>query len=121
MFKAIKALLGKPARERSAKKPAPKVGAKPASAGKDYRAVAVAPGAKCCAAAKDILGKRFLFRDGPRLPLVNCTMPTNCSCKFRKAADRRDGDRRLLGTSETGRWFAGPENRKRAGRRSTKD
>lgn len=46
-------------------------------------------------------------------------MPTNCSCKFRKDADRRDSDRRLLGATEQNRWFAGPESRKRGGRRST--
>lgn len=126
MMKAIKALLSKPPHDDGAKKPAPKVLAKPATAGKDtagkdYRAVSVAPGIKCCSAANDIVGKLFLLRDGPRLPLANCTMPTNCSCKFKKAADRRDGDRRIFGTSETGRWFAGPENRKRGGRRSAKD
>ena len=121
MLKAIKALLSNPPRDDGAKKPAPKVLAKPATAGKDYRAVAVAPGIKCCSAAKDVVGKPFLLRDGPRLPLANCTMPASCSCKFKKVADRRDGDRRIFGTSETGRWFAGPENRKRAGRRSAKD
>lgn len=111
MFKALKALLGKPA---------PKGPAKPASAGQDYRAVSVVRGVKCCAAAKDVADRNFLLRDGPRLPLANCTMPASCSCKFKKAADRRDGDRRIFGTSETGRWFAGPEHRKRAGRRSAK-
>jgi hypothetical protein len=121
MLKAFKALLGKPARDDSAKKPAPKVMAKPPIAGKDYRAVSVAAGIKCCSAAKAVVDKRFLLCDGPRLPLANCTMPNNCACKFKKAADRRDGDRRIFGTSETGRWFAGPENRKRTGRRSAKD
>jgi hypothetical protein len=120
MLKALRALLSKPPRDDGAKKPAPKALAKPATAGKDYRAVSVAPGMNCCAAAHDNVGKYFLLRDGPRLPLANCTMPANCSCKFKKALDRRDGDRRIFGTSETGRWFAGPENRKRGGRRSAK-
>jgi hypothetical protein len=120
MLKALKALLGKPLRDDSATKPVPKAVAKPATVGKDFRAVSVAPGIKCCPAAKNIVGQRYLFREGPRLPLADCTMPTNCSCKFKKASDRRDGDRRILGTSETDRWFVGPENRKREGRRSTK-
>jgi hypothetical protein len=121
MLKSLQALLSKPTRDDSAKKPATKALAKPALPGKDYRSVSVAPGIKCCSAANDIVGKRFLFREGLRLPLANCTMPTHCSCKFKKASDRRDGDRRELGVSETGRWFAGPENRKRGGRRSAKD
>lgn len=95
--------------------------AKPASAGKDYRAVCVAPGIKCCAAAKDITGKYYLVREGPRLPLVNCTQPTNCSCKFTKTLDRRDDDRRQIGSSETGRWYAGTERRKGGRRSSEKD
>jgi hypothetical protein len=121
MLKELKALLGKSPRDAGVKPPAPKVLAKPATAAKDYRAVSVTPGMKCCSAAHAIVGQFFLLRDGPRLPLANCTMPTGCSCKFKKAADRRDGDRRIFGTSETGRWFAGPEHRKRGGRRSAKD
>jgi hypothetical protein len=121
MLKELKALLGKTPGQDSAKKPAPTAPVKPATAGKDYRAVAVAPGLKCCSAATALAGKSFLSREAPRLPLANCTIPANCSCKFKKAADRRDGDRRELGPSETGRWFAGPENRMRAGRRSPKD
>jgi hypothetical protein len=120
MFKALRALLSKPPRQDSAKKAVPKAMVKPAIAGKDYRAVSVAPGIKCCSAANDMVGKTYLSREAPRLPLANCTTPTNCSCKFKKASDRRDSDRRELGVSETGRWFAGPENRKRGGRRSGK-
>jgi hypothetical protein len=33
-------------------------------------------------------------------------------------AVRRDGDRRLLGVTETNRWFGGLESRKRGGRRA---
>ena len=120
-MKVLRALLSKPSSQDSAKKPAPVVKVKPAITGKDYRSVSVAPGGQCCAAAKDMVGKRYLSREAPRLPLANCTLPGSCSCKFKKASDRRDGERRELGPSETGRWFAGPENRKRGGRRSAKD
>jgi hypothetical protein len=120
MLKALQALIGKPPREDPPKKPAPKAPAKPATAAKDYRSVSVAPGMSCCSAAKELGGKRFLAREGPRLPLPHCTMPATCTCKFKKASDRRDADRRALG-EETGRWFAGTEHRKGRGRRAKKD
>jgi hypothetical protein len=88
-------------------------------AGADYRAVSLAAGVACHAAAKDLVGKRYLMREAPRLPLPQCATPENCSCKYRKHSDRRDGDRRLLGEVETGRWYAGTERRLRGGRRST--
>jgi hypothetical protein len=121
MLKSLRALLSKPSRDDAAKKSATHAPAKPAPPGQNYGSVAVVPGIKCCSAANEIVGKRFLFREGLRLPLANCTMPAHCSCKFKKASDRRDGDRREPGVTETGRWFAGPENRKRGGRRSAKD
>jgi hypothetical protein len=121
MLKALRGLLSKPARGDSTKKPVTNAMSKRVPAGKDYRAVAVVPGTKCCSAANGVVGKPYLFREAPRLPLVSCTMPTNCSCKFKKDSDRRDGDRRLLGATETDRWFAGQEKRKRAGRRSAKE
>jgi hypothetical protein len=120
MIKALKALFRRTPREHPAKKSAPSVGSKPSNAGGEYRAVSLAPGNACCAAVGGSPGKRYLLRHAPRLPLVDCTMPTKCSCKYCKHADLRDGDRRALGVTETGRWFAGPELRKRGGRRSTK-
>jgi hypothetical protein len=104
----------------SPQKPLNKMSAKVPAPAKDYRSVSVAPGIKCCAAAKAGVSKRVLFRDAPRLPLASCTMPTACSCKFKKASDRRDGDRREIGVTETGRWYTGLDHRKR-GRRSAKD
>jgi hypothetical protein len=72
----------------------------------------------CCSAATHATGRSYLLREAPRLPLGACTMPANCSCKFRKNADRRDSDRRLFGATATNRWFAGVENRTHRGRRS---
>ena len=120
MLKGLIGRLGKTPRNDSAQKPVPRATAPSAPAGQDYRAVSVAPGIKCCSAAKNALGNSYLSREAPRLPLQNCTMPANCSCKFKKAPDRRDSDRREPGVTETGRWFAGPEHRKRGGRRSPK-
>jgi hypothetical protein len=111
-------LFGKTPREHPAKEPMLVARPRQLNTGGDFRAVSLAPSVRCCSAAEQAVGRRMLLREAPRLPLEGCTMPTNCSCKFRKNADRRDSDRRLLGATETNRWFAGPENRKRGGRRS---
>ena len=118
MIKVLKGLLGKISREHPAKKPTPIVRPKRSNIAGDFRAVSIAPSIMCCTAAMHATGRRYLLREAPRLPLEACTMPTNCSCKFHKNADRRDSDRRLFGATETNRWFAGPENRKRGRRRS---
>ena len=117
MIKVLRGLFGENPREHPAKKATPIAIAKRSNTGGDFRAVSLAPSIRCCAAAKHATGRRILLREAPRLPLEACTMPTNCSCKFRKDADRRDSDRRLLGETETNRWFAGPEIRKRGSRR----
>jgi hypothetical protein len=117
MIKVLKGLLGRISREHAANKPTSIAKLKRPSTG-DFRAVEIAPSATCCAAAMQASGRRYLLRKAPRLPLYGCTMPINCSCMFRKNADRRDGDRRLLGATETNRWFGGLESRKRGGRRS---
>ncbi len=117
MIKVLKELFGKTPREHPPKKPMPLAISKRSRTSGDFRAVSIAPSIGCCAAAKHATGKRVLLREAPRLPLETCTMPTSCSCKFRKDADRRDSDRRLLGETETNRWFAGAESRKRVSRR----
>jgi hypothetical protein len=121
MIKVLRELFGKTLREHPAKKPTLIAGPKRPNTGGDFRAVSLAPSIRCCAAAKHATGRRVLLREAPRLPLDACTMPTSCSCKFRKDADRRDSDRRQLGATETNRWFAGPESRTRGGRRSSED
>jgi hypothetical protein len=119
MIKVLEQLLGKISREHPVAKPTPIARPKRSNAGGDFRAVSIAPSIMCCAAAMHGTGRLYLLREAPRLPLEACTMPTRCSCKFRKNADRRDGDRRLFGATETYRWFAGLESRRRAARRST--
>jgi hypothetical protein len=119
MIQLLKSLLGKIPREQPAKKPAPSAKSRPPNTLVDYRAVSLAPGSACCAAAKNIAGRQYLWREAPRLPLVDCTKPTGCSCKLRKTADRRGDERRLHGAGEAARWFAGTEQRQRRGRRST--
>src|ERR1700682_3331355 len=119
MIKVLRGLFGTTPREHPAKKPAPIARPKRSNSGGDFRAVSLAPSIRCCAGAKRATGRRVLLREATRLPLEACTMPTNCSCKFRKDADRRDSDRRLLGATEANRWVARPESRKRGGRGAT--
>ena len=118
MIKVLEGLLGKMWREHHAKKPTPIAKLKRPNGTGDFRAVEIAPSIMCCTAATQVTGKSYLLREAPRLPLMGCTMPTNCSCRFRKNADRRDSDRRLFGAAETNRWFVGVDCRKREGRRS---
>jgi len=120
MLKSLKTLLSKSPPAGPAKKQAVVAKCKAANADGDFRAVSLVPSKGSCAAARNASGKRFLLREVPRLPLANCTSPATCSCKFRKDADRRDGDRRLFGETESNRWFAGSEGRKRGNRRTTK-
>lgn len=118
MINLLGRLFGNMPCAHAAKEPTPIAGPKQLKSSGDFRAVSLAPSARCCSAAAHATGRRVLLREAPRLPLEACTMPANCSCKFRKNADRRDSDRRLLGATETNRWYAGTENRKRGGRRS---
>lgn len=117
MLQLLKSLLGMTPREPPAKKPAPSTKPKPPNT-LDYRAVSLVPGSTCCMAAKNVAGKQFLWREAPHLPLVDCTKPTECSCKLRKKTDRRDDERRLPSAGESARWFTGNERRKRRGRRA---
>ena len=119
MIKVLLGLLDKISRGQPAKNPSPTAEPKRSNTAGDFRAVSIAPNLICCAAAMRATDRRHLPRDAPRLPLAACTMPTKCLCKFRKNADRRNGDRRRFGATETNRWFAGPDNRQRGCRRST--
>src|SRR5580700_7183144 len=107
MIKILKGLLGESSGEHAAKKPLPVAARKRPSGAGEFRAVKIVPSITCCAAAMQLKGRPYLLREVPRLPLYGCTMPTNCSCKFLKNADRRDSDRRLLRATETNRLFAG--------------
>jgi hypothetical protein len=117
MIEELRGLLGK-FLPKNPKKRTPSAKPKATQNSADFRAVVIAPSIICCAAAMDARDRPYLLRAAPRLPLYGCTMPTTCSCKFRKDADRRDSDRRLFGAMETNRWFIGVESRKRASRRS---
>jgi hypothetical protein len=119
MIKVLEGLLGKISREHPAKKPTSTASAKRPNTAGDFRSVSIEPSLICCSAAMHAAGTPYLLRQAPRLPFEACTMPTSCSCKFRKSVDRRESDRRLFGAAETNRWFAGRDNRKGGSRRST--
>lgn len=89
-----------------------------------YRSISIVAGSQACAAAQALAGKRILAARAPLLPLSDCSDPANCRCRFEKHQDRREGEegRRLSDVTATGRWeqvawYAGPEKRKRSGRR----
>jgi hypothetical protein len=72
------------------------VGAKPPVAKKistAYHSVSIAPGVRCCGAARELKGQRFLSREAPPLPLKACTQP-ECTCHYEHHTDRRVRPRR---------------------------
>jgi hypothetical protein len=101
MIKVLKVLLGRISREHAANNLKRIANPTRSNSAGDFRAVEIAPSVTCCAAAKQVAGRRYLLRKPPRLPLLGCTMPTTCSCEFRKNADRRDTDRRLTAIGRT--------------------
>lgn len=106
LFKKAKGLFGREVESRLApvKKP-------PST----YHAVAILPGPRCCAAARDLTGQRFLSRQAPPLPLKDCDRP-DCQCRYEHHEDRRKGPRRAreLGVAIDG--YEGTDQRGKAGR-----
>ncbi len=111
MIKVLRDLFGTAPKELPAKKRPSKLPADAQNVMGPYRAVELAPTLMCCAQATRAMGKRILMRDSPSLPFKGCTMPKDCSCKFRKISDRRDGDRRLFGGRDINPWFVNTERR----------
>ena len=72
----------------------------------------------CCETAAQYRGKRFLASETPTLPLAGCTSNGQCTCSYRKHADRRSGEDRRLGLpGEKSQWYHGGERRNPNGRR----
>lgn len=59
-----------------------------------YHAVTVVAGPHACAQAQALKGVRLLSLEAPRLPIVGCTDPEGCRCRFQHHDDRRAGPRR---------------------------
>lgn len=89
---------------------------------KQFHAVSVSLGANCCDAIKQFTDTRFLTTEAPKLPLEACDK-TQCSCRFRRHADRRRESRRLAdsGVFTMPVAFKGDEQRAGRGRRKSDD
>jgi hypothetical protein len=92
---------------------------RPVAAPRPFQAISIYRGIDACTAAKRFADYRFLAKDAPQLPLVGCTMPAGCRCKYLKHKDRRTESRRLsdFGATRLG-FFGGHDRRFRRGRRS---
>jgi hypothetical protein len=53
-----------------------------------WRAVTIEAGPGRCAQAEAILGRRFLAKEAPPLPLPGCDAQ-NCQCRYKHLEDRR--------------------------------
>jgi hypothetical protein len=86
-----------------------------------YRCVEVLPGnLDCCQAVQDILGKRFLSKEIPSLPLNTCDAQ-DCRCSYELLDDRRTHIRRVpdAAGNTTSPFFESHErHRDSTGRRS---
>lgn len=79
-------------RNAARKNVAPQIPSRPQNTA--YHAVSIRLGDHACAAARDMLGRRFLSSAAPRLPLADCDA-AECRCRFAHHDDRRSGkDRR---------------------------
>jgi hypothetical protein len=85
-----------------------------------YHAVTVIAGANACAQVKALKDIRLLSLEAPRLPIVGCTNPEGCKCRFQHHADRRAGPRRTgLRNVRTGTSTAEANRRRLLGRRDS--
>jgi len=84
-----------------------------------YHCVTVNAGTAACPAALALKDVRILSADAPRLPMTECTMPTDCRCTYRHHDDRRAGPRRALDRNERPEPWRGGERRRSVGRRAT--
>ena len=61
-----------------------------------YHAVSIRCGRDACEAAKQLVGKCFLSKEAPPLPLPECTA-SNCHCQYAHHKDRREEEDRRSG------------------------
>jgi len=85
-----------------------------------YHAVSIVSGQDACAQSKALKGVRLLSLSAPRLPIVGCTNPDGCRCKFQHHEDRRAGPRRSSLRASTREAWSTVDNRRRSiGRRES--
>ena len=89
-----------------------------------YHAVSIVAGPQCCAAAKAQVGRRYLSKEAPRLPVAGCDRP-DCRCRYAHHDDRRALPRRIVDGRDArpAAPYKGPERRLKssAGRRLQDD
>lgn len=61
-----------------------------------FHGVSVKPGPGACAAARDLVGQRFLPEEAPAMPLAACDQQ-KCVCAYSHHASRRDAEDRRSG------------------------
>lgn len=85
-----------------------------------YHAVSIAPCLMACDQVRPYMGKRYLSREAPPLPVPGCTN-RQCRCRYQHHDDRRSDERRLRNDHAAGLpSYVGPERRLiRRGRRAT--
>ena len=59
-----------------------------------WHAVHIVAGPRACPAVVAVGKRRFLSKEAPRLPLIDCTSAATCKCAYRHHKDRRSTPRR---------------------------
>jgi hypothetical protein len=67
---------------------------KPQPPRRRFHAISIVAGPSPCAQVQALAETRLLSVEAPRLPLVGCTNPGGCRCRFQHHEDRRSGPRR---------------------------
>jgi hypothetical protein len=83
-----------------------------------WHAVTVVAGPGACVAVITLGKRRFLAKEAPRLPLVDCTSPASCKCAYRHHKDRRAAPRRWSDQGGVNRPGTQGERRGIRGRRA---
>lgn len=84
-----------------------------------YHAVTIVAGTNACAQARALKDVRMLSVEAPpRLPVVGCSNPEGCTCKYQHHADRRAGPRRNE-LPKAGAMQAAANRRRMVGRRDS--
>ena len=85
-----------------------------------YHAVSIVSDSTACGQARALKGVRLLSLSAPRLPIVGCTNPDGCHCKFQHHPDRRAGPRRSgLRSARPGTLSTTDDRRRSSGRRDS--
>jgi hypothetical protein len=102
-----------PGPAKLAKPVKPTAPAKCPTTGSAFQAARVVAGPRSCLAAKAVHNQPVLARDAKALPLRDCSMSGECTCRYVKLSDRRGGDRRALSSDARWSWYSGVERRLR--------